>query len=87
MAYEVVFTFVAIWHDLEWKLLSWAWLTCIFFIPEMLVKSVATSVKVDNAIKESGMSYGVLPFFSSQFYNFDIDRRVNLLLSVVGDIK
>ncbi|KAF5768761.1 putative membrane bound O-acyl transferase, MBOAT [Helianthus annuus] len=28
----VVFTFVAIWHDLEWKLLSWAWLTCIFFI-------------------------------------------------------
>ncbi|KAM0039499.1 putative membrane bound O-acyl transferase, MBOAT [Helianthus debilis subsp. tardiflorus] len=28
----VVFTFVAIWHDLEWKLLSWAWLTCVFFI-------------------------------------------------------
>nr|GEY94680.1 caffeoyl-CoA O-methyltransferase-like [Tanacetum cinerariifolium] len=48
----VVFTFVAIWHDLEWKLLSWAWLTCIFFIPEMLVKSAATSVKVDNAFTQ-----------------------------------
>nr|GMD42326.1 putative membrane-bound O-acyltransferase C24H6.01C isoform X1 [Ipomoea batatas] len=42
----VVFTFVAIWHDLEWKLLSWAWLTCIFFIPEMIVKSTANAFKV-----------------------------------------
>ncbi|XP_024962769.1 putative membrane-bound O-acyltransferase C24H6.01c [Cynara cardunculus var. scolymus] len=48
----VVFTFVAIWHDLEWKLLSWAWLTCIFFIPEMIVKSAATSYQVDNVFKE-----------------------------------
>ncbi|XP_020095537.1 putative membrane-bound O-acyltransferase C24H6.01c isoform X2 [Ananas comosus] len=37
----VIFTFVAIWHDLEWKLLSWAWLTCLFFVPELLVKSAA----------------------------------------------
>ncbi|KAF9602830.1 hypothetical protein IFM89_031690 [Coptis chinensis] len=44
----VVFTFVAIWHDLEWKLLSWAWLTCLFFIPELLVKSAVTSFKVTN---------------------------------------
>uniref|UniRef100_A0A1D1XRT0 Putative membrane-bound O-acyltransferase C24H6.01c n=1 Tax=Anthurium amnicola TaxID=1678845 RepID=A0A1D1XRT0_9ARAE len=35
----VIFTFVAIWHDLEWKLLSWAWLTCLFMIPEIIVKS------------------------------------------------
>ncbi|THG12210.1 hypothetical protein TEA_017334 [Camellia sinensis var. sinensis] len=39
----VIFTFVPIWHDLEWKLLSWAWLACVFFIPEMLVKSAAKS--------------------------------------------
>ncbi|KAL8527594.1 hypothetical protein ACS0TY_005448 [Phlomoides rotata] len=48
----VVFTFVALWHDLEWKLLSWAWLTCIFFIPEMLVKSAANAVKVEGAFRE-----------------------------------
>ncbi|KAM7470144.1 hypothetical protein LguiA_008327 [Lonicera macranthoides] len=47
-----VFTFVAIWHDLEWKLLSWAWLTCIFFIPEMIVKSAANSLKVESALGE-----------------------------------
>ncbi|KAL2628889.1 hypothetical protein R1flu_013575 [Riccia fluitans] len=34
----VIFTFVAIWHDLEWKLLSWAWVTCLLFIPEISLK-------------------------------------------------
>ncbi|KAK9282339.1 hypothetical protein L1049_005255 [Liquidambar formosana] len=45
----VIFTFVAIWHDLEWKLLSWAWLTCLFFIPEMIVKSAANAFQAENA--------------------------------------
>ncbi|KAL3620723.1 hypothetical protein CASFOL_035635 [Castilleja foliolosa] len=34
------------------KLLSWAWLTCIFFIPEMLVKSAANAFPVDSSFKE-----------------------------------
>ncbi|XP_057469511.1 membrane-bound O-acyltransferase gup1 isoform X1 [Actinidia eriantha] len=48
----VIFTFVAIWHDLEWKLLSWAWLTCIFFVPEMIAKSAANAFKVRSAFGE-----------------------------------
>ncbi|XP_042971960.1 membrane-bound O-acyltransferase gup1 isoform X2 [Carya illinoinensis] len=48
----VIFTFVAIWHDLEWKLLSWAWLTCLFFVPEMMLKSAATTFQVDSAFGE-----------------------------------
>ncbi|KAJ6359543.1 hypothetical protein OIU77_003701 [Salix suchowensis] len=47
----VIFTFVAIWHDLEWKLLSWAWLTCLFFIPEMVVKSAASTLQVESAFR------------------------------------
>lgn len=46
----VIFTFVAIWHDLEWKLLSWAWLTCLFFIPEMILKSAASALQVESAL-------------------------------------
>lgn len=46
----VIFTFVAIWHDLEWKLLSWAWLTCLFFIPEMILKSTASALQVESAL-------------------------------------
>ncbi|KAJ3681384.1 hypothetical protein LUZ60_015873 [Juncus effusus] len=47
----VIFTFVAIWHDLEWKLISWAWLTCIFLVPEIIVKSAANSFKATSTIK------------------------------------
>ncbi|KAH7292570.1 hypothetical protein KP509_29G075200 [Ceratopteris richardii] len=34
----VIFTFVAVWHDLEWRLLSWAWVTCLIMVPELVVK-------------------------------------------------
>ncbi|MCO5555107.1 hypothetical protein L7F22_008648 [Adiantum nelumboides] len=34
----VIFTFVAVWHDLEWKLLSWAWVTCLLMAPELSMK-------------------------------------------------
>eukprot|EP00877_Chromochloris_zofingiensis_P001841 jgi/Chrzof1/11658/Cz06g04030.t1 len=33
-----IFTFVAVWHDLEWRLMSWAWLMALLVAPEMLVK-------------------------------------------------
>lgn len=46
----VIFTFVAIWHDLEWKLLSWAWLTCIFFIPEIVIKSSVNTFQARSAL-------------------------------------
>ncbi|RVW91469.1 putative membrane-bound O-acyltransferase C24H6.01c [Vitis vinifera] len=48
----VIFTFVAIWHDLEWKLLSWAWLTCLFFVPEMILKSLANAFQAESAFGE-----------------------------------
>ncbi|KAB1199160.1 putative membrane-bound O-acyltransferase C24H6.01c [Morella rubra] len=48
----IIFTFVAIWHDLEWKLLSWAWLTCLFFVPEMILKSAASAFQVESAFGE-----------------------------------
>ncbi|ONM25129.1 GUP1 [Zea mays] len=46
----VIFTFVAVWHDLEWKLISWAWLTCLFFIPEILVKSLSSKFQATSSL-------------------------------------
>ncbi|XP_074571099.1 membrane-bound O-acyltransferase gup1 [Curcuma longa] len=46
----VIFTFVALWHDLEWKLLSWAWLTCVFFVPEIVIKSYISNVHVQSVL-------------------------------------
>eukprot|EP00879_Flechtneria_rotunda_P009496 GHRR01009939.1.p1 GENE.GHRR01009939.1~~GHRR01009939.1.p1 ORF type:complete len:537 (+),score=91.15 GHRR01009939.1:293-1903(+) len=38
----VIFTFVAIWHDLEIKLLGWAWLMCLFIAPEVSIKWIGS---------------------------------------------
>ncbi|ORY43437.1 membrane bound O-acyl transferase [Rhizoclosmatium globosum] len=32
----VTFTFVALWHDLEMKLITWGWFICLSIIPEYL---------------------------------------------------
>ncbi|EGG12029.1 uncharacterized protein MELLADRAFT_32714 [Melampsora larici-populina 98AG31] len=36
----LVFTFVALWHDLSLRLLWWGWLVSVFVIPEVLAKKV-----------------------------------------------
>ncbi|OBA18943.1 glycerol uptake protein 1 [Metschnikowia bicuspidata var. bicuspidata NRRL YB-4993] len=35
----VVFSFVAIWHDIELKLLMWGWLVVLFLLPEIFATS------------------------------------------------
>ncbi|PSC74649.1 membrane-bound O-acyltransferase isoform X1 [Micractinium conductrix] len=42
-----IFFFVALWHDLEWRLMSWAWLVCLAFLPEMAAKQWARSQRFD----------------------------------------
>ncbi|KAF9173953.1 glycerol transporter [Mortierella sp. AD010] len=32
----VVFTFVAVWHDIQLKLLAWGWLISLFILPEII---------------------------------------------------
>jgi D-alanyl-lipoteichoic acid acyltransferase DltB (MBOAT superfamily) len=43
-----IFFFVALWHDLEWRLMSWAWLICLAFVPEMAIKQFARSKRFDS---------------------------------------
>lgn len=42
----LVFTFVALWHDLTFRLLAWGWLVSLFIIPELLASSVLPASKV-----------------------------------------
>ncbi|EAQ92654.1 hypothetical protein CHGG_00889 [Chaetomium globosum CBS 148.51] len=35
LTYLVVFTFVALWHDIKLNLLIWGWLIVVFFLPEI----------------------------------------------------
>ncbi|KAI8381506.1 MBOAT-domain-containing protein [Radiomyces spectabilis] len=36
----IVFTFVALWHDIELKLLAWGWLICLFLLPELIASGL-----------------------------------------------
>lgn len=40
--YLIIFTFVALWHDIKLRLLIWAWLIVLFIVPEALGRMVVT---------------------------------------------
>ena len=37
----VIFTFVALWHDLELKMLGWAWIMALAMTPEIAIRSIS----------------------------------------------
>ena len=39
----LIFTFVALWHDLSPRLLAWGWLAALFILPEVLAKKTFPS--------------------------------------------
>ncbi|KAF9352877.1 glycerol transporter [Mortierella sp. NVP85] len=41
----VVFTFVAVWHDINLKLLAWGWLISLFILPEVIASKVFSKKK------------------------------------------
>ncbi|KAI0187140.1 MBOAT, membrane-bound O-acyltransferase family-domain-containing protein [Astrocystis sublimbata] len=40
LTYVLVFTFVALWHDIQMRLLIWGWLIVLFMLPEMAAGSL-----------------------------------------------
>jgi D-alanyl-lipoteichoic acid acyltransferase DltB (MBOAT superfamily) len=42
----LVFTFVALWHDLSFKLLAWGWLVSLFVLPEIIARATVPFEKV-----------------------------------------
>ncbi|KAJ3969030.1 MBOAT, membrane-bound O-acyltransferase family-domain-containing protein [Lentinula raphanica] len=44
----LVFTFVALWHDLTFKLLAWGWLVSLFILPEMLARYFLPTSRYSN---------------------------------------
>ena len=42
----LVFSFVALWHDLTFRLLAWGWLVSLFVIPELAASYLLPASKV-----------------------------------------
>ena len=55
----LVFSFVALWHDLTFSLLAWGWLVTLFILPELLATYLLPASQV-HCIPISVF----LPFFS-----------------------
>lgn len=49
LATLTVFTFVALWHDLSLRLLTWGWVISLFVLPEMAGKTLVPVAKVSFA--------------------------------------
>ncbi|KAL1407523.1 glycerol transporter [Vanrija albida] len=45
LATLTVFTFVALWHDLSFKLLAWGWLISLFILPELIGRFLVPASK------------------------------------------
>ncbi|KAG0705833.1 MBOAT, membrane-bound O-acyltransferase family-domain-containing protein [Suillus ampliporus] len=41
----LVFSFVALWHDLSFRLLAWGWLVSLFILPELLARYLLPQTK------------------------------------------
>ncbi|KAH9933568.1 MBOAT-domain-containing protein [Epithele typhae] len=41
----LVFTFVALWHDLSFRLLAWGWLVSLFIVPEVAARYLVPAKK------------------------------------------
>ncbi|KAL7747311.1 hypothetical protein RI367_007365 [Sorochytrium milnesiophthora] len=41
----IIFSFVAVWHDIQLKLLAWGWLICLFILPEVIAKKMFATPK------------------------------------------
>ncbi|KAG0245828.1 MBOAT, membrane-bound O-acyltransferase family-domain-containing protein [Mortierella sp. GBAus27b] len=44
----IVFTFVAVWHDINLKLLAWGWLISLFILPEIIASKIFSKKKWGN---------------------------------------
>ncbi|KAL8681943.1 MAG: hypothetical protein Q9186_001951 [Xanthomendoza sp. 1 TL-2023] len=88
----VVFTFVALWHDIQLKLLIWGWLITLFVLPEVLAGYVFPKQRWQNhkgayrLLCGVGAVGNILMMMAANLVGFAIglDGLKNLVRSIVG---
>ena len=61
-----IFTFVALWHDLEMKLFAWAWAMALFGAPEVVAKTLSARLLSEQA--RASDSFRWLTAFGASWY-------------------
>ncbi|KAL9938130.1 hypothetical protein V8E36_002753 [Tilletia maclaganii] len=73
----LVFTFVALWHDLSLKLLAWGWLVTLFIVPELTARWLVPVKKYGEepwfrAVAGLGGVFNILLMMSANLVGFAI---------------
>lgn len=73
----IVFTFVALWHDLSFKLLTWGWLVSFFVLPEVIAKKVFANSAYQHEpwfrhLVALGGTFNVMAMMSANLVGFSI---------------
>jgi len=63
----LVFTFVALWHDLSPRLLAWGWLAALFILPEVTARKALPPSLVRACASTSGKLVLIRLCFRTQF--------------------
>ncbi|KAI8141260.1 glycerol uptake protein 1 [Fennellomyces sp. T-0311] len=96
MAYNmwVVFTFVALWHDIELKLLAWGWLICLFLMPELIASRLFSYKKFGDKpyyrfVCGLGAVANILMMMIANLVGFcvGVDGMVDMLNHIFGTVN
>ncbi|CAK7567616.1 MAG: glycerol transporter [Sporothrix epigloea] len=93
LTYMLVFTFVALWHDIQLRLLIWGWLIVLFFIPEVLASLLfparrwAKRPKAYRMICCAGAVINILMMMSANLVGFAVglDGLQSIIHGIVHD--
>ncbi|KAL8304754.1 hypothetical protein RB601_007018 [Gaeumannomyces tritici] len=93
--YIVIFTFVALWHDIQLRLLIWGWLIVLFFIPEVVAGYLFPRRKWENhpiayrMLSCSGAVLNVLMMISANLVGFAVglDGLEAIIHGIVHDFS
>lgn len=81
-----IFLFIAVWHDIELRLVKWAIVTCISFIPEILITGFFTKTKWKPIVylrqrfilwrltREVGTAFGQIALVAANVIGFAISN-------------
>ncbi|MBW0528794.1 hypothetical protein O181_068509 [Austropuccinia psidii MF-1] len=73
----IIFTFVALWHDLSFRLLTWGWLVSLFVLPEVIAKRLFAKSAYQHQwwfrhIKAMGGMLNVMTMMSANLVGFSL---------------
>jgi len=91
LAYLLVFTFIALWHDLSFRLLAWGWLVVIFLLPEVAARQLLPQSKYGKEwwyrhVSALGAAFNILMMMSANLVGFVLgaDGTRYLLSQLIG---